>query len=89
MEPTTDYGRICREVETAAAGLARHHDVTVAMLRYAVVAGSHVPSPLGRVLRLPAVPVPAFADPPFSLLHQDGTRRGPWSPRCCRARSAR
>ena len=33
--------------------------------------GSHVPSPLGRLLRLPAVPVPAFADPPFSLLHPD------------------
>jgi nucleoside-diphosphate-sugar epimerase len=26
---------------------------------------------LGRLLRLPAVPVPAFSDPPFSLLHPD------------------
>ena len=33
--------------------------------------GSHVPSPLGRLLRLPAVPVPALADPPFQLLHQE------------------
>jgi UDP-glucose 4-epimerase len=30
-----------------------------------------VPSPVGRLLRLPIVPVPAFADPPFSLLHPD------------------
>jgi len=75
LAPTTDYGRACREVETTAADLARHHDVRVAMLRYAVVAGSHVPSPLGRVLRLPAVPVPAFADPPFSLLDQDDAAR--------------
>ena len=71
LAPTTRYGRMCLEVEAVAAGIGRRHDISVAALRYAVVAGSHVPSPLGRVLRLPAVPVPAFADPPFSLLDRD------------------
>ena len=30
--------------------------------------GPHVPSPLGRLLRLPAVPFSALADPPFAVL---------------------
>ena len=75
LAPTTRYGRMCLEVEAVAAGIGRRHDVSVSALRYAVVAGSHVPSPLGRVLRLPAVPVPAFADPPFSLLDRDDAAR--------------
>ena len=75
LAPTTAYGRTCLEVESLAFGLGRRHDVQVGALRYAVVAGSHIPSPLGRVLRLPAVPVPALADPPFSLLHQDDAAR--------------
>lgn len=75
LAPTTPYGRTCLEVEAVAAGIARRHDVSVAALRYAVVAGSHVPSPLGRLLRLPSVPVPALADPPFSLLHQEDAAR--------------
>ena len=41
------------------------------MLRFAPVVGPHIPSPLGRILRLPAVPISALSDPPFSLLHQD------------------
>jgi UDP-glucose 4-epimerase len=68
-QPTTPYGYTCLEVENVALGL-RSRRTSVAVLRYAPVVGSHVPSPLGRVLRLPAVPVPAFSDPPFSLLHQ-------------------
>ena len=44
-------------------GIARRHDLTVSALRFATIAGSHVPSPLGRVLRLPAVPVPAVVGP--------------------------
>ncbi len=75
LAPTTAYGRSCLEVESLAFGLGRRHDIHVGALRYAVVAGSHIPSPLGRVLRLPAVPVPAFADPAFSLLHQDDAGR--------------
>jgi UDP-glucose 4-epimerase len=69
-QPTTPYGQTCCEVETIALGV-RPAQTAVTILRYAPVVGSHIPSPLGRVLRLPAVPVPAFSDPPFSLLHQD------------------
>jgi UDP-glucose 4-epimerase len=71
LGPTTPYGRICLDVESHAAGLARRHDIPVASLRLAPVSGSRAPSPIGRLLRLPAVPVPAFADPPFQLLHTD------------------
>jgi UDP-glucose 4-epimerase len=71
LAPTTEYGRMLLDVEAMASELARRHDITVCALRYAVVAGSHVPSPLARLLRLPAVPVPAFADPPFALLDHD------------------
>ncbi len=73
--PTTPYGRSCLDVETTAVSLGRHHDVPVAALRLAPVVGSHVPSPLGRLLRLPAVPVPALADPAFCVLHQDDAAR--------------
>jgi UDP-glucose 4-epimerase len=75
LAPETPYGRTCLEVETAAADLRRSQEIPVAALRLAPVVGSHVPSPLGRLLRLPAVPVPALADPPFSLLQQDDAAR--------------
>jgi len=71
LEPSTPYGHICLDVEAHAAGVARRHDIPVAALRLAPVSGSRAPSPIGRLLRLPAVPVPAFADPPFQLLHTD------------------
>jgi UDP-glucose 4-epimerase len=70
--PRTPYGRSLLKVEGIAKGIALlHSDVRVCALRYAPVVGSHVPSPLGRLLRLPVVPVSVFADPPFSLLHPD------------------
>ncbi len=75
LAPSTDWGRLLLEVESLAVGIARRNDVPVAALRYATIAGSHVPSPLGRVLRLPTVPVPALADPPFSLLDRDDAAR--------------
>ena len=67
--PTTAYGRSLLSVEAAAKGLALRSGVPVGALRYAPVVGSHVPSPLGRLLRLPVVPVSALGDPPFSVLH--------------------
>lgn len=71
VAPNSEYGRSCLEVETVAAGLGGRLDIPVAALRMATVVGPHVPSPLGRVLRLPAVPVPMLSDPPVSLLGQD------------------
>lgn len=75
LGPTSPYGRICLDVEAHAVGLSRRYGITVAALRLAPVSGSRAPSPIGRVLRLPAVPVPAFADPPFQLLHTDDAAR--------------
>ncbi|MEX2267540.1 MAG: NAD-dependent epimerase/dehydratase family protein [Acidimicrobiia bacterium] len=75
LAPTTQYGRMLLEVEAMASDLARRDGMAVCALRYAVVAGSHAPSPLARLLRLPVVPVPAFADPPFALLHHDDAAR--------------
>jgi UDP-glucose 4-epimerase len=70
-KPTTAYGRSLLAVEAAAKGIALRCGVPVGALRYAPVMGSHVPSPLGRLLRLPVVPVSAISDPPFSVLHPD------------------
>jgi UDP-glucose 4-epimerase len=75
VAPTTPYGRTCLEVEALAVDLGRRHGFPVAALRMAPEAGSHVPSPLGRFLRLPVVPVPALADPVFQLLHQEDSAR--------------
>jgi UDP-glucose 4-epimerase len=69
--PATPYGVSLLQVEAVAAGLARRHGVSVTPLRYAPVVGSHVPSPVGRLLRLPVVPVSATSDPPFQLLHPE------------------
>ncbi len=69
--PGSPYGETLLRVEAMAAGLGRRQGIPVGAIRYAPVVGSHVPSPLGRLLRLPTVPVPAFSDPPFSLLHPD------------------
>jgi len=69
--PRAPYGRMLLGVEGAARGVALRRNVPVGALRYAPVVGSHVPSPLGRMLRLPIVPVSAVSDPPFSLLHPD------------------
>ncbi len=73
--PTTPYGRSLLAVEAAAKGVALRCGVPVGALRYAPVLGSHVPSPLGRLLRLPVVPVSAVSDPPFSVLHPDDAAR--------------
>ena len=69
--PTTPWGRALVQVEETAVDAARAADVPLTILRFAPVVGPHIPSPLGRILRLPAVPLSVVADPPFSLLHQD------------------
>ncbi len=70
-EPGTHFGASCLAVEVSAARLGRRHDYPVGLVRLAPVVGSHVPSPLGRLLRLPAVPVPVFDDPAFSMVHPE------------------
>jgi UDP-glucose 4-epimerase len=70
-DPGTPFGRSLVDVERLAVATGHSADVPVASLRLAPVQGPGVPSPLGRLLRLPAVPVDAMADPMFSLLHVD------------------
>jgi len=73
--PRSGFGRSLLKVESVAKGIALPTGLPVCALRYAPVVGSHVPSPLGRLLRLPVVPVSALSDPPFSLLHPDDAAR--------------
>jgi UDP-glucose 4-epimerase len=70
-DPRTAFGRSLVDVERVAAATGQSADVPVAALRLAPVQGPGVPSPLARLLRLPAVPVDALADPTFSLVHVD------------------
>jgi UDP-glucose 4-epimerase len=69
-DPTTDYGHMVAEIERTARAIGRRVGVSVGTLRLATVLGPHVPSALGRVLRMPAVPYSALADPPFAVIHQ-------------------
>ncbi len=70
-QPTCEYGRSLIEVEDIASEVGHLCDVPVTLLRVAPVLGPHVPSPLGRYLRLPMVPVDVLSQPTFSLLHVD------------------
>jgi len=66
--PTSEFGRMAAHIEATANDVAARAGVTVGALRLAPVLGPHVPSPLGRLLRLPAVPFSVLADPPFSVV---------------------
>ena len=68
--PTSGYGRTLLDIEETATTIGVRIGVTVGRLRLASVLGPHVPSPLGRLLRLPAVPFSAVADAPFVVVHQ-------------------
>jgi UDP-glucose 4-epimerase len=74
-EPTTMFGRELLDVEAVAAEAAIAADIPVATLRFAPVLGPHIPSPLGRYLRMPLVPVSLVADPAFSVIHLDDAAR--------------
>lgn len=71
IDPTTGFGHTLATVEGLVHGRARR----VAVLRLAPVVGGHVPSPLGRYLRLPIVGCSAIADPAFSLVHAEDAAR--------------
>ncbi len=70
MAPTSEYGRTLSNTEATANSIGRRVGVNVGSLRLATVLGPHVPSPLGRLLRMPAVPFSALANPPFVVVHQ-------------------
>ena len=68
IDPTCDYGEMLAGIERTAAAIGRRVGVTVGAIRMGTVLGPHVPSPLGRVLRMPAVPFSVLADPPFAVV---------------------
>lgn len=68
IAPTSEWGRTVAAIEHTAARLGERVGVTVGAVRLAPVLGTHVPSPLGRLLRMPAVPFSPFADPPFAVI---------------------
>jgi UDP-glucose 4-epimerase len=73
--PTTAFGRSLATVEALADEVGRVSGVPPTILRFAPVLGPHVASPLGRYLRLPAVPVDLLSDPTFALIHvQDAAK---------------
>jgi UDP-glucose 4-epimerase len=74
-DPTSSFGRSLAALEADAAAVAALTGVPVACLRLAPVVGPHVPSPLGRLLRLPAVPFSALADPAFTMLLETDAAR--------------
>ena len=57
-------------IELTATTIGTRIGVAVGALRFAPVIGPHVPSPLGRYLRMAAVPFSALADPPFAVVQE-------------------
>ncbi len=74
-DPTSPFGHSLLHAEGLALAAGAAAEVPVTLLRFAPLVGPHFPSPLGRYLRLPVVPMSALADPPFSLLHQEDAAR--------------
>lgn len=73
--PTSEWGETQAAIERTAASVGARVGVTIGVVRLAPVLGPHLPSPLGRLLRLPAVPFSALADPPFAVIgKQDAAR---------------
>jgi UDP-glucose 4-epimerase len=72
---TSPYGQSLVEVEMLARAVGLNASVPVAFLRCAPIVGPHLASPLGRLLRLPVVPVSAVSDLPFSVVHNDDAAR--------------
>lgn len=69
--PTSPYGDALLDIERTANSIGERIGVPIGSLRLATVMGHHVPSPLGRLLRMPFVPFSGLADPPFTVVHGD------------------
>jgi UDP-glucose 4-epimerase len=73
--PSTAFGRSALGVEQMATAAAKAAEASLVLLRLAPVVGPHQPSPLGRYLRLPVVPLPAAPPRPFTVIHPDDAAR--------------
>ena len=70
INPTCGFGKMLAGIEYTASTIGTRIGVAVGALRLAPVIGPHVPSPLGRYLRMQAVPFSALADPPFAVVQE-------------------
>lgn len=68
IAPTSPFGEQLAAVERVARDAASAAGVPATLVRLAPVMGGHVPSPLGRLLRLPIVPFSVLADPAFDVV---------------------
>lgn len=75
LRPTSEWGHTVAEIERTAASVADRVGVGVGAVRLASVIGPHVPSPLGRLLRMPAVPFNVLGDPSFAVIRQNDAAR--------------
>lgn len=73
--PTSQYGRMLVQVERSAGDAFATTKADVTALRLAPVIGPHIPSPLGRLLRLPFVPFNVLRPPMFTVLHEADAAR--------------
>ena len=71
LEPDSLFGHMLLGLEHKVSELAIARGTAATMLRLAPVVGPHVPSPLGRMLRLPAVPFNPLSSARFSVI-EDG-----------------
>lgn len=68
VEPVTVYGEMLADIEKRVAELRVARGISACTLRLAPVLGAHVPSPLGRMLRLPAIPYRGLGNPEFCVV---------------------
>ena len=68
LDPQSTFGHMLVDLEKRASELANTRGIAIATLRFATIIGPHVPSPLGRLLRLPTVPYNPFGNPQFSVI---------------------
>ena len=71
LEPQSLFGNMLLGLEHKVSELAISRGTAATLLRLAPVVGPHVPSPLGRMLRLPAVPFNPLGSARFSVI-EDG-----------------
>lgn len=75
VAPESTYGGMCRVIEQQAGELRTARGVNVCTLRLAPVLGAHVPSPLGRLLRLPVLPYRGLHNPVFCVVEDHDAAR--------------
>lgn len=68
LNPQSTFGHMLAALEQQATRLAVARGTSITTLRIGTVIGPHVPSPLGRLLRLPVVPYNPIGNPQFSLI---------------------